>query len=260
MLKDKSALITGSTSGIGLGIARALAREGANITLNGLGDAAEIERIRASLAAETGVQVRYDGADLRQPDQIRRMVAGVEAAFGRIDILVNNAGVQFVAPIESFPEEKWDLVIAVNLSAAFHATKAVVPGMRARKTGRIVNISSGHGLVASPFKSAYVAAKHGLVGLTKVVALEVARDGITCNAICPGYVRTPLVEAQIEAQVRATGLPREKVIADNFLAKHAIKRFVEIDQVAAGVLFLCAEDSGSVTGSALSIDAGFTAG
>ena len=260
MLKNKSALITGSTSGIGRGIARARAREGANITLNGLGDAAEIEKIRASLAAETGVKVRYDNADLSRPDQIRRMVAAAEQAFGALDILVNNAGIQFVAPIESFPEKKWDMLIAINLSAAFHATKAVVPGMRARQTGRIVNISSGHGLVASPFKSAYVAAKHGLVGLTKVVALETARDGITCNAICPGYVRTPLVEAQIEDQVRATGLPREKIIEDNFLAKHAIKGFVEIDQVAAAVLFLCAETSAFVTGSALSVDAGFTAG
>ena len=260
MLKNKSALVTGSTSGIGLGIARALAREGARITLNGLGEAAAIEKIRAGLADEFGVEVRYDPADLSRPGEIRRMIAEAEKAFGAIDVLVNNAGVQFVSPIESFPEDKWDAVLAINLSAAFHAIKAVVPGMRARQAGRIVNIASGHGLVASPFKSAYVAAKHGLVGLTKVVALETARDGITCNAVCPGYVRTPLVEAQIETQVRSTGLSREKVIADNFLAKHAIKGFVEIDQVAAAVLFLCGENSGSVTGSALSVDAGFTTG
>jgi 3-hydroxybutyrate dehydrogenase len=259
MLKNKSALVTGSTSGIGLGIARALAQAGANVMLNGLGDPAAIERTRRELAAATGADVRFHGADLTRPDEVAALVAATEAAFGGVDILVNNAGIQFVAPVDEFPAAKWDAIQDIVLNASFHAIRAALPGMKRRNWGRIVNLVSAHGLVASPFKSAYVAAKHGLVGLTKTVALEVAETGITCNAICPGYVRTPLVEGQIEAQAKAHNLPRDRVIREVILAAQPTKRFIEVEEVAALALFLCGDQARSITGTALPIDGGWTA-
>lgn len=259
MLKNKSAVITGSTSGIGLGIARALAQQGANVMLNGLGDAAAIEQTRAALAAETGVRVLHHPADVSQGAQVAALIAATEAAFGGVDILVNNAGLQFVSPVEEFPAERWDTLQAVILNSSFHAIKAALPGMKRRNWGRIVNLVSAHGLVASPFKSAYVAAKHGQVGLTKSVALEVAETGITCNAICPGYVLTALVEGQIENQARVHQLPRERVVRDIILAAQPSKRFVEIAEVAALVVFLCGESAKSITGTAIPIDGGWTA-
>lgn len=258
-LKDKVALVTGSTSGIGLGIARAMAGEGVHVMLHGLGDPAEINRLRESLGAETGVQVRTHGADLRQPLEIASLVTETERQLGRIDILINNAGVQFVAPVEEFPPERWLEIQNINLHACFLTIRAVVPGMRQRQWGRIINIVSAHGLVASPFKSAYVAAKHGQVGLTKAVALELAEAGITCNAICPGYVRTPLVENQIEAQAKAHNLSRERVIREVILAAQPIRRFIEVEEIAALALFLCGEPARSITGAALPIDGGWTA-
>ena len=258
-LQGKSALVTGSTSGLGKGIAEALAAAGCNVMLNGFGDAAQIENLRAELASTHGITAAYHGADLSHPAQIRDLMARTKEQFGTIDILVNNAGFQYVAPLEEFPEEKWDSMLAVNLSAAFHTTKAALPVMRQRKWGRIVNIASAHGLVASPFKSAYVATKHGLVGLTKVTALETARDGITCNALCPGFVHTNVVEKQIDEQARVTGIPRERVIEEIILAKHPTKEFVTIGQVAAFVLFLCSQNGASITGAALSIDGGWVA-
>jgi 3-hydroxybutyrate dehydrogenase len=259
MLKNKSALVTGSTSGIGLGIARALAQAGAKVMLNGLGDPAAIERTRRDLAAATGADVRFHGADLTRPDEVAALVAATEAAFGGVDILVNNAGIQFVAPVDEFPAAKWDAIQDIVLNASFHAIRAALPGMKRRNWGRIVNLVSAHGLVASPFKSAYVAAKHGLVGLTKTVALEVAETGITCNAICPGYVRTPLVEGQIEAQAKAHNLPRDRVIREVILAAQPTKRFIEVEEVAALALFLCGDQARSITGTALPIDGGWTA-
>ena len=259
MLKGKNALVTGSTSGIGLGIARALAREGVHLMLHGLGDPAEIERLRASLAAETGVTVRTANADLRQPEEAAQLVAATEREFGAVDILVNNAGVQFVSRIEEFPSERWNEIQDIMLNASFHAIRAAVPGMRRRDAGRIINLVSVHGLVASPFKSAYVAAKHGLVGLTKSVALELAETAITCNAICPGYVRTPLVEGQIESQAKVHALPRDQVIREVILAAQPSKRFVEVEEVAALAVFLCGENARSITGAAIPIDGGWTA-
>lgn len=259
MLKGKTALVTGSTSGIGLAIARALAREGVALLLHGLGDAAELERLRANLAAEFGVAVHLSGADLMQSGQAARLVSEAEAAFGRVDILVNNAGIQFVSPVEDFPTERWSAIQSVNLGASFEAIRAVVPGMKRRRSGRIINLASAHGLVASPFKSAYVAAKHGLVGLTKSVALELAEAEITCNAICPGYVRTPLVEQQIESQAAVHGLPRDRVIREVILAAQPTKRFIEVDEVAALAVFLCGDHARSITGAALPIDGGWTA-
>jgi len=258
-LLGKNALVTGSTSGLGRGIAERLARAGCNVGLNGFGPANEIEALAAKFRADYGVEVFYHGADLTMPAQISELITRTSEALGSIDILVNNAGMQFVAPIESFPGEKWDAILALNLSAAFHTTKAVLSAMRQRRWGRIINISSAHGLVASPFKSAYVAAKHGLIGLTKVTALETARDGITCNALCPGFIHTPIVEGQIDEQARATGVPREKVIEDVILAKHATKEFISVDQVAAFVLLLCSEAGASTTGAAIPIDGGWTA-
>jgi 3-hydroxybutyrate dehydrogenase len=258
-LQGKTALVTGSTSGLGLGIAEKLAAAGCNVGLNGFGAAAEVEALQKRLKADHGVQVMHHGADLTKPAEIGELVADVTRKLGPIDILVNNAGMQFVSPIQDFPAEKWEKIIALNLSAAFYTTKAVLPGMRGRKWGRIVNIASAHGLVASPFKAAYVSAKHGLVGLTKVTALETARDGITCNALCPGFIHTAIVEGQIEEQARATGIPRQKVIEDVILAKHPTKEFVGVDHVAAYVLLLCSEAGASTTGSALSMDAGWTA-
>jgi 3-hydroxybutyrate dehydrogenase len=258
-LLGKRALVTGSTSGLGREIAEKLAGEGCAIALNGFGDAAEIEALRSHLQASYGVTVIYHPANLTAPAEIRDLVGHVVDQLGGIDILINNAGTQFVAPLETFPEEKWDLLIALNLSAAFHTTKAVLPCMRERKWGRIVNISSAHGLVASPFKSAYVASKHGLIGLTKVTALETARDGITCNALCPGFIHTAIVDQQIEAQAVAAGISREKVVEDIILAKHATKEFVRADQVAAYVLLLCSDAGSSTTGAAISIDGGWVA-
>lgn len=259
MLKGKSAVITGSTSGIGLGIARALAAQGADITLNGFGQAAAIENARAELEYACGVRVRYSAADMTRPGEIAALVAEAERAFGRVDILVNNAGIQYVAPVDEFPLDKWDAIIAVNLSSAFHATRAALPGMKRRGWGRILNIASAHGLVASPYKSAYIAAKHGIVGFTKTVALEVARHGITCNAICPGYVLTPLVEKQIDDQARTHGLPREEVIEKVMLERQPSKQFVKVEEVAALAVFLCGEAAASMTGASLPVDGGWVA-
>lgn len=251
----RTALVTGSTSGIGHGIAEALARAGCDIVLNGFGDAAAIERERASIAQATGVKVRYENADMSKPADIEAMMKRV----GEVDVLVNNAGIQHVAPIESFPPEKWDAILAINLSAAFHATRLAIPGMKARKWGRIVNIASAHGLIASPFKSAYVAAKHGLVGLTRTVALEVAEDGITANAICPGYVLTPLVKAQIPDQARTHGMSEDEVVQKVMLAEQPTRRFIEIGEIAALAVYLASDAAKSITGEALSIDGGWTA-
>ncbi len=259
MLKNKTAVITGSTSGIGLGIARALAHAGANVMLNGFGDPAAIETLRATLAAETGVRVAYHGADVGRATEVAALIAAAETAFGSVDILVNNAGLQHVAPVDEFPEDKWSLLQNIILNSSFHAIKAALPGMKRRNWGRIINLVSAHGLVASPFKSAYVAAKHGQIGLTKSVALEVAETGITCNAICPGYVRTPLVEGQIEAQAKAHNLPRDRVIREVILASQPNKRFVEIEEVAALAVFLCSDQAKSITGTSLPIDGGWTA-
>jgi 3-hydroxybutyrate dehydrogenase len=259
MLKNKTAVVTGSTSGIGLGIARALAQAGANVMLNGFGDAAAIEKIRADLASATGVRVLYHPADVTQPDQVAAMIAATESACGSVDILVNNAGIQFVSPVEDFPVDRWLAVQAVILNSSFYAIRAALPGMKRRNWGRILNLASAHGLVASPFKSAYVAAKHGQIGLAKSVALEVAESGITCNAICPGYVLTPLVEGQIESQAKAHNLPRDRVIKEVILAAQPSKRFVEIADVAALAVFLCSDSAQSITGTAIPIDGGWTA-
>ena len=258
-LKGRAAIVTGSTSGIGQALAHALAAEGVDIVLNGFGDAAAIEADRAALAQSAGVRVIYHGADMTKPDEIDDMVATAQRQFGRLDILINNAGVQFVAPIEDFPPAKWDQIIAINLSSAFHATRAAVPIMKAAGHGRIINIASAHGLVASPFKSAYVAAKHGILGLTKTVALEVAEHGITCNAICPGYVKTPLVESQIADQAKARGMTPEQVMRDVILDAHPTKQFVTFDQLAGLLLYLASDLGASANGAAISIDGGWTA-
>ena len=258
MLKQKSAIVTGSTSGIGLGIARAFAQQGADILLNGFGDTDEVEGTRAEMERRYGVKVRYSGADMSQPAQIRAMAAEAEAAFGKVDIVINNAGIQFVAPIEEFPEAKWDAIIAINLSSAFHLIKAVVPGMKARRFGRIVNVASAHGLTASPFKAAYVTAKHGLVGLAKTVALEVAEYGITAYTICPGYVKTPLVDKQIADQAKAHGISEADVVRDVMLVHQARKDFVRVDELAALAVFLASDAAASMTASALAMDGGWT--
>jgi 3-hydroxybutyrate dehydrogenase len=258
-LAGRSAIVTGSTSGIGLGIAQALAGAGANLVLNGFGDAKEIERIRGELAERHRVDVAYDGADLTRADAVVEMVRAAERRFGAVDILVNNAGIQFVAPIEEFPAQKWDQILALNLSAAFHSIRTAFAGMKERRWGRIVNISSAHGLVASPFKSAYVAAKHGLIGLTKVVALEGAEYGVTANAICPGYVWTPLVEKQIDEQARAHKLPRDEVVKTVLLAQQPNKRFATVEEMGALTAFLASDAAQSITGTALPIDGGWTA-
>jgi 3-hydroxybutyrate dehydrogenase len=259
MLKGKTALITGSTSGIGQGIAEALAAQGANIVLNGFGPPTEIETLRAKMAAEHGVTVRYDGADMTKPETIEAMLAKAIAEFGAVDILVNNAGIQHVAPIEEFPVDKWNAIIAINLVSAFHTIRLAVPGMKQRKWGRIINIASAHALVASPFKSAYVAAKHGIAGLTKSVALETAAFGITVNAICPGYVLTPLVEKQIPDTAKARGITEEQVINTVLLAAQPTRQFVTIAQVASMAGYLASDAAASVTGSLMSIDGGWTA-
>ncbi len=258
-LSQRSAVITGSTSGIGLGIAEALAAAGAQVMLNGFGDAEEIEALKKRLAQQHGVKVAYDAADISQGDQVASLIRHAEAEFGAVDILVNNAGIQHVAPVEEFPDEKWEAIIAINFSSNFYAIKAALPGMKRRGWGRIINIASAHGLVASPYKSAYVGAKHGVVGLTKAVALETAETGITCNAICPAYVATPLVNAQIEAQAKVHGLPREQVIRDVILAAQPNKRFVGVEEIGALVVYLASSMGVSITGAALSIDGGWTA-
>jgi 3-hydroxybutyrate dehydrogenase len=255
----RTAIVTGSTSGIGLGIARAFAAANHNVVINGFGDAEEIEQLRAGLAAEDGVEVIYDNADLSQPDAVARLVAHATEQFGQVDVLVNNAGIQYVAPVDEFPPERWDLILQINLSAAFHAIRHVVPGMRARGFGRIVNIASAHALVASPFKSAYVTAKHGIAGLTKTVALEVAEHGVTVNAVCPGYVMTPLVQKQIPEQAKARGISEEAVVRDVLLAAQPTHRFVTVEEVAALTLFLAGDTAGSITGAIIPIDGGWTA-
>jgi 3-hydroxybutyrate dehydrogenase len=259
MLKGKAAIVTGSTSGIGLGIARALAAEGVNVVLNGFGDPDQIRQIRGELESAHGVRTIHSGADMSRPAEIHTMVVEAAKIFGSVDILVNNAGIQYVAPVDEFPPEKWDAIIAINLNSAFHTIRAALPGMKAKGWGRIVNVASAHGLVASPFKSAYIAAKHGLVGLTKTVALETAGKGITCNAVCPGYVLTPLVEKQIDDQAKVHKIPRDEVISKVILERQPSKEFVKIEEVAALTLFLCGDGAASVTGTTLSIDGGWTA-
>jgi len=258
-LAGKVALVTGSTSGIGLGIARALACQGAKVLLNGFSPAAEIETLLRQFRDDYGAEAGYHGADMSRPDEIAALVAGAIARHGRIDILVNNAGIQHVAPLPEFPPEKWDAILAINLSAAFHLTRLTLAGMKERGFGRIVNVASANGLVASPFKSAYVAAKHGLVGLTKATALEAGESGVTCNALCPGYVWTPLVEKQIEDQAKSHGIDREAVVRDVLLAHQPNKRFATVEELGAFVAFLCSDAAASITGAALPVDGGWTA-
>jgi 3-hydroxybutyrate dehydrogenase len=259
MLKGKSVVVTGSTSGIGLAIARAFAKEGCSLTLNGFGDKAAIEKERAGIETEFGVKAIYSGADMTKPAEIAAMIAATEKTFGAVDVLVNNAGIQFVAKVEDFPIEKWDAVIATNLSAAFHTCRAALPGMKSRKFGRIINISSAHGLVASGEKSAYVAAKHGIIGLTKVVAIETANDGITCNAICPGWVLTPLVQAQIEARANAAGNTAQNVQRELLAEKQPMLKFSTPENIGALAVFLAGDAAATITGSSYSIDGGWTA-
>lgn len=258
-LSGKLALVTGSTSGIGLAIARALAAQGADVVLNGFGDLEAIMALREDLANEASVRVRYAGADLAKPEEIEAMIAEIRGDLGAIDILVNNAGIQYVAPIQDFPPERWDAVLAVNLSACFHTIRLVLPHMLERGWGRIINIASVHGLVASAHKAAYVAAKHGLIGLTKVVALETAETGVTCNAICPGWVLTPLVQAQVEARAAREGLTIDQAKLALLAEKQPSKRFVEPEQIAALVTFLCSDAAASIRGAALPVDGGWTA-
>jgi 3-hydroxybutyrate dehydrogenase len=258
-LKDKVALVTGSTSGIGLGIARAMAAAGAAVVLNGFGKPEEITATQAAIGADFGVPVAYSDADMSKPDSIAQMIQMTLDMFGRLDVLVNNAGIQHVAPLQEFPVAKWDAIIAINLSSAFHTTRLALPNMIANKWGRIINLASAHGLVGSAFKSAYVAAKHGMLGLTKVTALETAEMGITCNAICPGYVYTPLVEAQIDGQAKAHGIPREQVIREVLLAQQPNKRFATTDELGAIAVFLTTDAAVSITGTAIPVDGGWTA-
>ena len=258
-LAGKVSLVTGSTSGIGLGIARALAAAGSDIVLNGFGKPAEVESLQAEMAAQFNVDISFSPADMSKPEAIRHMIEQVHADLGRLDILVNNAGIQHVAPLQDFPVEKWDAILAINLSSAFHTTRLALPAMLKNKWGRIVNIASAHGLVGSPFKSAYVAAKHGIVGLTKVTALETAKQGITANAICPGYVYTPLVEAQIEGQAKAHGIPREQVVRDVLLQQQPNKRFATVEELGHLTVFLASDAANSITGVALPVDGGWVA-
>ncbi len=259
MFKGKSAVITGSTSGIGLGMAQAFAQEGVNVMLNGFGDAKEIETIRASLEKNHGVTAHYSPADMSKPEEIRAMMQEAITTFGAVDIVINNAGIQHVQPIDEFREDKWNAILAINLSSAFHTIKAAAPGMKRKKWGRIINIASVHGLVASAYKAAYVAAKHGMVGLTKVAALDLAPFGITCNAICPGYVNTPLVQKQIPDQAKTHGISEAEVVEKVLLKNHAVKHFVEIGQLAELAKFLCSDAAGTLTGAALPVDGGWSA-
>ncbi len=259
MLKGKTALVTGSTSGIGQGVAEAFAAQGCNIVLNGFGDAAAIEKLRSTIASEHGVTVRYDGADMSKGEAIGAMMEKALGEFGAVDILVNNAGIQHVAPIDEFPVDKWNAIMAINLVSSFHTIRHALPAMKKRGWGRVINVASAHALVASPFKSAYVAAKHGIAGLTKTVALEVAEEGITVNAVCPGYVLTPLVEKQIPDTAKARGITEEQVIKDVLLAAQPTKKFVTVGQVAALCVFLASEDAASITGAILPVEGGWTA-
>ena len=259
MSTKKLALVTGSTSGIGLGIAKNFASKGINVVLNGFGDPTAIEEIRSNLSKEYGVEVRYSNADMSKVDEIEAMIKTIEDEFGAVDILVNNAGIQHVSPVEDFPAEKWNAIIAINLSASFQTIRAALPKMKAKGWGRIINIASAHALVASPYKSAYVAAKHGIAGLTKTVALETATFGVTMNAICPGYVWTPLVEKQIPDTAKTRGITEEQVINDVMLHSQPTKKFVTIDQVAALAHYLVSDDAASVTGAMIPIDGGWTA-
>ena len=258
-LKGKVALVTGSTSGIGLGIARALAGHGADVMLNGFGPADQIEALRAGLAEEFGVRVAYDGADLSRAEQVKALVRHTRDELGGLDVLVNNAGIQFTAPIEEFPAERWDAIIALNLSAAFHAMQAAIPGMKAKGWGRIINIASAHGLVASANKSAYVAAKHGIIGLTKVGALELANAGVTCNAICPGWVLTPLVQKQLDDRAAREGKSMEEVTRDLLSEKQPMHKFSTPEQIGALAVFLCTDAAATITGAPLPIDGGWVA-
>lgn len=259
MLAGKTAVITGSTSGIGQGIARSLAEQGVNIVLNGFGDKDEIEADRVKLAEDTGVNVLYHAADMTKSDEIADLISFSVDKFGSIDVLVNNAGIQFVAPIDEFPEQKWDAIIAINLSSSFHTIRHALPHMRKQGWGRIVNLASAHAIVASPYKSAYVAAKHGIAGLTKTVALEAADQGITCNAVCPGYVWTPLVENQIADTAEARGISQEEVKTDVLLAAQPTKQFVTVEQIGGVVNFLCSDTASNVTGVVMPVDGGWTA-
>ena len=258
-IKGRNAVVTGSTSGIGLGIARALAKEGANVMLNGFGEKAAIEKERAGIARQFSVEVLHNGADMSKPHEIAAMIEEAKAKLGSVDVLVNNAGIQFVSPVEDFPDDKWEAIIRINLVAVFHATKAVLPGMKARKWGRIINTGSAHSLVASPFKSAYVAAKHGVAGFTKTIALEAATFGVTVNCISPGYVWTELVERQIPDTMKARNLTKEQVIDEVLLKAQPTKQFVTVEQVAALALYLCSDAAAQITGANLSIDGGWTA-
>ena len=259
MLKRKSAVVTGSTSGIGLAMARALAKDGANVVINGFGEADAIEQTRAGIEAEFGVEARYSAADMSKGDAIMAMIAEAEDAFGSVDVLVNNAGIQFVSPVEDFPIETWEKIIAINLSAAFYAIRAALPGMKARRWGRIINTGSAHAIVASPYKSAYVAAKHGIAGLTKSVALEAATFGVTVNAICPGYVWTPLVEKQIPDTMKSRNMTEQQVMNDVLLLAQPTKQFVTVEEVAGLAVFLCSDEARSITGTLLPMDGGWTA-
>jgi 3-hydroxybutyrate dehydrogenase len=259
MLKDKVAVVTGSTSGIGLGIARELARLRVNLVLNGFGDPGEIEAIRSGIEREHGVRVVYDGADMSKGDTVRRLIAATIETFGRLDILVNNAGIQFTAPVHEFPPERWDAIIAINLSAAFHATRAALPHMLARNWGRIINIASTHGLVASVQKVAYVAAKHGILGMTKVVALETATTGVTCNAICPGWVLTPLVQKQIDDMAKRQSLPPETAKKELLAEKQPSHEFATPEQIGDVAAFLCSDAAAQIRGIGLPVDGGWTA-
>ena len=259
ILQGRVAVVTGSTSGIGLGIARELAAAGADVVLNGFGRPEEIQETTAAVARDHGVRTTFSGADMSNPTSIEDLIATALDTYGRLDILVNNAGIQHVSPLDRFPVEKWDAVLAINLSSAFHTTRLALPAMRRQGGGRIINIASAHGLVASPFKAAYVAAKHGVLGLTKVTALETAEENITCNAICPGYVWTPLVEAQIDGQAKSHGIAREEVIRDVLLAQQPNKRFATVEEIGALAVFLASAAAASITGAALPVDGGWTA-
>ena len=258
MLKGKNAIITGSTSGIGLGIANAFADQGINVVINGFGDKDDIEKERKALE-DKGVKAIYNGADMTRPDEIEALIKQAADEMGGVDILVNNAGIQYVSKVEEFPPEKWDAIIAINLSSSFHTTRHAIPLMKKQGWGRVINMASAHGLVASPFKSAYVAAKHGILGFTKTIALEVAQDNITCNAICPGYVKTPLVEGQIKDTAKARGISEEEVKNDVMLAAQHTKKFVTVEQVADLALFLCSDAAENITGAPMRIDGGWTA-